>query len=345
MNTTANPSSHAPQKDILITGGGGFLGKAILRLLMERGHALTSFSRGTYPELDAMGVGQWQGDLVDADAVEAACKGRDAVFHVAAKAGVWGSYESYHGPNVVGTQNVINACRTGGVPMLIHTSSPSVVFDGNDMQGADESAPYPERFHSPYPQTKAEAECVVLNAANERLKTIVMRPHLIWGPGDNHLVPRIIARADSLKQVGDGGNRVDTIYIDNAARAHLLAMQALETNPAVSGKVYFISDDAPIGLWEMVNRILEAGGKPPVTKRISPAAAYGIGTLLEWIYRTFHLAGEPRMTRFVARELATSHWFDISAAKRDLGYTAQVSIDDGMRRLKAWLAESVSSSV
>ena len=137
---------------------------------------------------------------------------------------------------------------------------------------------------------------------------------------------------------------MDTIYIDNAARAHVLAMEALENNPAVSGKVYFISDDNPIGLWEMVDRILDAGGKPPLTKKLSPRTAYWIGAVLEWSYRTFGIAGEPRMTRFVARELATSHWFDISAAKRDLGYSAEISIDEGMKRLKTWLTKSASPS-
>ncbi len=212
------------------------------------------------------------------------------------------------------------------------------------MQGVDESVPYPARFHAPYPQTKALAEKAVVAAADGDLKTVVLRPHLIWGPADNHLVPRIIARAGSLRRVGDGSNRVDTIYVDNAARAHVLAMEALENNPALSGRIYFISDDNPIGLWEMVNRILAAGGKPPVTRSLSPTAAYCIGSVLEWAYRTFGLSGEPRMTRFVARELATTHWFDISAAKRDLGYAAEISIDEGMKRLKAWLAESASLS-
>ena len=329
-------------KNILVTGGGGFLGKAIVRQLLAKGHRVVSFSRGTYPDLDALDVRQLSGDIADAGAVKDALRGRDAVFHVAAKAGVWGSLEDYHRPNVIGTRNVITACRSGRVPMLIYTSSPSVVFDGGNMQGVDESVPYPAHYHAPYPQTKALAEQAVVAAADDTLKTVALRPHLIWGPQDNHLVPRIIARAASLRRVGDGGNRVDTIYIDNAARAHLLAMQALEKNPAVSGRVYFISDDNPIGLWEMVDRILAAGGIPPLTKTISPRAAYWIGALMEWAYRTFGIPGEPRMTRFVARELATSHWFDISAAKRDLGYTADISIEEGMKRLRAWLTESAS---
>jgi nucleoside-diphosphate-sugar epimerase len=337
MNSTTRP---IPKK-VLVTGGGGFLGQAIVRQLLAKRHRVSSFSRNTYPELKSLGVIQHTGDIADASALKKAADGKDVVFHVAAKAGVWGTFEAYHRANVIGTQNAIAACRTCRVETLVYTSSPSVVFDGTDMEGVDESVPYPAHYHAPYPQTKALAEQAVLAAADNELRTVSLRPHLIWGPEDNHLVPRILARAESLRQVGNGNNKVDTIYIDNAAHAHVLAMEALEANPAtISGKTYFISDDDPIGLWEMVNRILAAGGKPPVKKKISPVAAYRIGSLLEWVYRTFGLAGEPRMTRFVARELATSHWFDISAAKRDLGYTAKISIDEGMQKLKVWLSRS-----
>ena len=320
------------------------MGKAIVRQLLAKGHRVASFSRGTYPELEALGVAQHTGDLADIEAVKRAVSEKDVVFHTAAKAGVWGRFDAYFHPNVLGTRNVIAACRSLQVRTLVYTSSPSVVFDGTDMQGADESIPYPDHFHAPYPQTKAMAEQAVREAAGTGLQTVILRPHLIWGPEDYHFAPRIIARASSLRQVGDGSNRVDTIYIDSAAHAHVLAMEALEKNPAISGNVYFISDDAPIRLWDMVNRILEAGGKPPVKRKISPAAALRIGSVLEWIYRTFRIKAEPKMTRFVARELATSHWFDISAAKRDLGYAATVTIDEGMQHLKAWLAESALAS-
>ncbi|MGA6924761.1 MAG: NAD-dependent epimerase/dehydratase family protein, partial [Desulfosarcina sp.] len=326
---------HHVSKKVLVTGGGGFLGNAIVRRLLAAGHGVASFSRRTTPDLDAWGVRQFVGDLANAGAVKDAVRGRDAVFHVAAKTGVWGAHEDFYRANVLGTRHVIAACRSCRVPVLVHTSSPSVVFDGTDMCGADESVPYPRRYHAAYPWTKALAEQAVIAAADHGLKTIVLRPHLIWGPRDNHLVPRILARAGQLRRVGDGGNRVDTIYIDNAARGHLQAMQALETNPAVSGRVYFISDDDPIRLWAMVDRILEAGGKPRLTRGMSPQAAYCIGAALEWVYRFFNLSGEPAMTRFVAKELSTSHWFNITAAKRELGYSAEISIDEGMRRLKA----------
>ncbi len=326
-------------KVILVTGGGGFLGGAIVRRLVDEGARVRSFARSRYPVLDAMGVEQIQGDLADPKAVHQAMMQVDLAFHVAAKPGVWGRYEDYHRPNVTGTENVIQACRDRGVDHLVYTSSPSVVFDGRDMAGVDESVPYPDSWEAHYPRTKALAEQMVREAGRQDLKTIALRRHLIWGPGDNHLVPRIIRRARRLRRVGHGRNRVDTIYIDNAADAHLLAAAALLNRPELSGRVYFISQDDPVALWDMVDAILAAADRPPVTRVISAPAARRIGALMEWIYRHLHLPGEPPMTRFVAQELATDHWFDIRAAKDDLGYRPRVSTTEGLQRLKNWLKE------
>ncbi|MEE4609037.1 MAG: NAD-dependent epimerase/dehydratase family protein [Desulfobacteraceae bacterium] len=325
------------RRQVLVTGGSGFLGRAIAARLVARGDRVRTLARRFSPDLQPLGVDQQQGDIADPAAVERACAGMEAVIHTAAKAGVWGPYETYYNPNVRGTQNVIAACRRQQVALLVHTSSPSVVFNGTGMDGVDESAPYPDQFPAPYPETKALAEQAVRAAADPHLRTVCLRPHLIWGPGDPHLAPRILARAGRLRRVGEGANRVDTIYIDNAAEAHLLALDRLAEGPGISGRVYFISQDEPIPLWEMIDRILAAGGKPPVTRSISPKAAYRIGTFCEWLHRTLRLAGEPPMTRFVAAELATSHWFDISAARRDLGYAPEVSIDEGLERLAEWL--------
>lgn len=326
-----------PKRKVLVTGGGGFLGGAIVRLLISEGETVRSFSRRHYSELEALGVEQIQGDLSDIEAVVSACRNVEAVYHVAAKPGVWGRYETFYLPNVVGTENIISACKSCGVQRLIYTSSPSVVFDGTDMEGVDETVPYPSTYHAPYPQTKAVAEYKVLEAAKEGLPAVAIRPHLIWGPGDNHLIPRIIQRAHRLRQVGDGSNLVDTIYIDNAALAHVLAEKKLRSNPELSGRTYFISQDEPIALWEMINRILAAGGMPPVKRRISPGTALAAGSILEVIYKTFKIKAEPPITRFVARELATSHWFNIQAAKSDLGYKPAISTDEGFKRLKEWL--------
>ena len=329
----------SPRK-VLVTGGGGFLGYAIAKLLSERGDSVTSFSRRFYPELELFNIEQIRGDISDKKAVENACKGKEIVFHTAAKPGVWGSYQEYFRTNVEGTVNVIEGCRKHDVSCLVHTSSPSVIFDGKDMVGADESLPYPTVFHAHYPQTKAMAEQHVLKASMTGLKTIILRPHLIWGPRDNHLVPRIIKKAKRLRIVGNGKNMVDTVYIDNAAHAHLLAADALEKNNALSGKIYFISQGKPVPLWEMVNNFLKAGGLPPVTRTIDPRIAVLAGTCLEFLYGLLNIKSEPPMTKFVAKELATSHWFDITAAKRDLGYAPIVSIEEGLGRLEEWLKNS-----
>jgi len=326
----------------LVTGGGGFLGGVIVRMLRERGDEVRSFSRAAYPALAAQGVEQVQGDLSDRVAVIAAAKGCDICFHVAAKAGIWGAYDSFYRANVTGSANILEACRANGIGRLVYTSSPSVVFDGGDVQGGDESIPYPARYEAAYPKTKALAEQMVLAANSPALATVALRPHLIWGPGDNHLVPRILAkgRAGRLRRIGGRPNLVDTVYVDNAARAHLQAGDRLTAGSPLAGKAYFISNGQPIPLWEMVNRILAAADLPPVTRSISPKLAYTIGCICEGIWGILRLSSEPPMTRFVAHELASAHWFDISAARRDLGYDPEISIDEGLLRLREWLLPS-----
>jgi nucleoside-diphosphate-sugar epimerase len=326
----------------LVTGGGGFLGGVILRMLRERGDEVCSFSRADYPALATLGVEQFRGDLGDKLAVIEAAKSCDIVFHVAAKAGIWGSYADFYQANVTGTENILEACRANGIKKLIYTSSPSVVFDGGDVEGGDESIPYPSSYEAHYPATKALAEKLVLAANSPQLATVALRPHLIWGPGDNHLVPRIVAkgRAGKLRKIGERPNLVDTVYVDNAARAHLQAADRLAPGSPPAGKAYFISNGQPIPLWEIVNRILAAADIPPVTRSISPRLAYTVGCLCEGAWGMLRLSGEPPMTRFVAHELASAHWFDISAARRDLGYQPEVSIDDGLVRLRQWLHRS-----
>ena len=322
----------------LVTGGGGFLGGAIVERLLEAGHATRVFARGDYPELTRQGVELVRGDLVDAAAVAGACAGCEVVFHVAARPGIWGSYKTFYEPNVHGTENVLAGCRKHNVPRLVYTSSPSVVFGGGEMVGVDESVSYPPHFHSHYSETKALAEQKVLAANGDQLQTLALRPHLIWGPRDNHIVPRLVAgaRAGQLRQVGDGTNKVDSTYIYNAADAHVLAAEALAHNSAAAGRAYFISNGEPWPLWDLINRIIGAAGLGPVEKRISHRAARTVGGVLEFVHRLLLLKAEPRMTRFVADELATSHWFDISAARDELGYRPRISIEAGLRRLEEW---------
>ncbi len=323
----------------LVTGGGGFLGLAIVRALVARGDTVRSFSRAHYPALQALGVEQQRGDIADAGAVSVAVQGCDVVFHVAAKPGIWGAYEEYHLANVTGTANVIAACRAQGVRRLVYTSSPSVVFDGRDMEGVDESVPYPAHYEAHYPHTKAQAERLVRAANDAHLATVSLRPHLIWGPGDNHLLPRMVARARAgqLRRIGSRPNLIDTVYVDNAADAHLLAADRLAPGSAVAGKVYFISQGEPVPMWEMVNRLLQAAEAPPVTRAVPVWLALLLARGFEAAHRWLKKPGEPRLTRFVVREMSTAHWFDLTAARRDLAYVPRVSIAEGMTRLRASL--------
>lgn len=327
---------------VLVTGGGGFLGGAICALLRERDAEVRSLQRGHYASLDALGVEEIRGDLADPKIVAKAIRGCDAVMHVAAKAGVWGRYAEYHAANVLGTRNVLEACRAQGVRRLVYTSTPSVTFHGEDEEGIDERAPYAGEYLCHYARTKAEAEQLVLAANGMDVATVALRPHLIWGPGDNHLVPRILERArrGKLKLVGDGGKLVDCTYIDNAAHAHLCALDRLAPGAPCSGKAYYISNGEPLPMREIINKILAAGGLPAVAKSVPPGMAYAAGAVLEAVYGVLRKAEEPIMTRFVARQLSTAHWFDIGASKRDLGYTPHVSIDEGMERLRIALNTS-----
>lgn len=323
----------------LVTGGGGFLGGAIVRMLRERGDQVRCFSRGAHPAMARLGAEQIRGDLSQREQLIQAAAGCDIVFHVAAKAGIWGSYDDFYSANVTGTVNVLAACRANEISRLVYTGSPSVVFDGQDVEGGDESLPYPPHYDAHYPKTKALAEQIVLDANSPDLATVSLRPHLIWGPGDNHLVPRIVAkgRAGKLRRVGTRPCLVDTVYVDNAAHAHLLAADRLVPGANIAGKAYFISNGEPLPLWEMVNRILAAAGLPPEHRSISPKVAYAAGVICEGLWNLLRLPGEPPMTRFVAKELATAHWFNINAARRDLGYQPQVSTREGLLRLRQWL--------
>jgi nucleoside-diphosphate-sugar epimerase len=328
-------------KQALVTGGGGFLGSRIVRMLLDKGITVRSLQRSDSPDLKKLGVEIIRGDISDRDTVINAAEGCDVIFHVAAKAGVWGDYDDYYQCNVSGTKNIIDACKAHNIHKLIYTSSPSIVFAGEDEEKINESTPYAEHFLTAYQKTKALAEQMVLEANNETLATVALRPHLIWGTGDPHLAPRIIERAKAgrLRLVGKQNNLVDSTYVDNAALAHLLAAEVLESNSKCSGKAYFISNDEPLPMKELINKILAAANLPPVTKTIPTQLAYTMGIMMEFVYKIFNLKDEPIMTRFIARQLSCAHWYDLTAAKNDLGYQAKVTIDEGMERLKASLNE------
>jgi nucleoside-diphosphate-sugar epimerase len=331
---------------VLVTGGAGFLGLYVTEQLAARGDAVRVFCRGKYSELDKLGVEQLQGDLRDAGAVRRACDGVEAVFHVAAVAGIWGPWTFYHGINTEGTLNVIEACRAAHVPKLVYTSSPSVIYDGAPHENVDETYPYPRHFLCHYPHSKALAERAVLAGNRNGLSTVSLRPHLIWGPRDNHLIPRLIERAKSgrLRRVGDGTNLISMSYVENVAAAHLQAADALGSGSRVAGQAYFINEPEPVNLWDWINQLLRQAGLPEVRKSVSAKVARRAGAVIESAYRAFGVKSEPPMTRFLASQLSGSHYYDTSKARRDFGYAPAISVEEGMHRLEPELRKLASMS-
>ncbi|MEM7152972.1 MAG: NAD-dependent epimerase/dehydratase family protein [Myxococcota bacterium] len=325
---------------ILVTGAGGFLGRSITRALLDRGLSVRSFCRGDYPWMSEAGVEIVRGDVGDAEAVSKAVEGCEAVFHTAARIDIWGPYDDFFRTNTLGTRHVIEACQTHGVGKLVYTSTPSVVHGGDAVSGVDESAPYPDHFEAHYPATKAIAEREVLAANSDTLATVAIRPHLVWGPGDTSMMPRVIAKARTgrVRNIGEP-QKIDTVYIDNAVDAHLAAYDRLEPGSAAAGKAYFITQGEPMPGPAFLDDLLGAAGLPPVSKSISVGKARAAATVIEWIWRTFGIEREPPVTRFVVSQLSTAHWYDISAARRDLGYDPRVSYAEGMERLRAWVRE------
>lgn len=328
---------------VLVTGGTGFLGSHLVERLLAEGRRVAVVSRSARPELEKRGVRVVVGALHEAATCAEAARGAGTVFHVAARVGVWGEYDDFFRDNVLATRALLRAAQEAGVTRFVHTSTPSVVYNGLDLAGADESLPLTRNCPSPYPLTKAIAEGEALAFSTERFRVCALRPHLIWGVGDPHLVPRILARARAgrLRIVGAGKNLVDMVHVRNAVDAQILAERALGAPDAApgpaAGRAYFITNGEPVNLWDWVNDLLRALGEAPATRCVSLPAARGLGALCEALWRVLPLKGEPPMTRFVAAELAKDHWFSIEAARRDLGYAPRVSMKDGTAELVAAL--------
>ena len=329
---------------VLVTGGGGFLGSAVCRLLLRRGHEPVAYQRSPAAAIAAAGATVHCGDICDRRTLAAAAQGCDAVIHTAGKAGVWGDAAEYHRVNVDGTRAVIAACREAGITILVHASSPSIVHAGKDIEHGNESLPVPTHFLAPYPASKARAEILALAANGRGIRTTALRPHLIWGPGDPHILPRLMARVRRGRLLLPGANcRVDTVYVDNAAEAHVDALMNLAGAATAAGRAYFVSNGEPVPQREIIGHLLLAAG---IEARIVPVPgvlARVAGAVCETTWRTLRLRSEPPITRFTASQLSTAHWFDITAAQRDFGYRPRISIAEGLERLRAFSAGGPSA--
>lgn len=323
---------------VLVTGGGGFLGTELCKQLVQDGHQVLSLQRSFSKTLENLGIEQIQLDLSckeDVDRILVNVDGINAVFHTAAKAGIWGSYNSYYTANVVATENLVAWIKSKKIPYLIYTSTPSVIFGKDSIENADESLAYPESHLTHYGTTKAQSEKFVLSLQNPELQVISLRPHLIFGKGDPHLVPRILDRAQKgrLVQVGNGQNLVDVIHVTNAAYAHICALNYLCEEKNNGGKAYFIGQERPVPLWWFIGKVLSLKNVPGFNKTLPLSVAFGLGFCLEILFKWIPVLGEPPMTRFLAMQLGTSHYFNQSAAIHDLAYRPKISIEDGLRAL------------
>lgn len=320
---------------VLVTGGGGFLGSAVCRLLAQSGFQPVAFQRSDANHLSACGARVVRGDITDASQVAAAMRGCEAVVHTAGKAGIWGAAQDYWRVNADGTDNVIRACLEQGVRYLVHTSSPSIVHAGGDIDGADESLPIATHFTAPYPASKAEAERRVIAANGTGLRTTALRPHLIWGPGDPHILPRLAAKVRRGRLALPAPDKpVDTTYVDNAALAHLRALQELTGAGRCAGKAYFVTNNEPLPQGEIIRRLLAAMGIEVRIRAVPLPIARAAGAVCEFAWRALRLSSEPPVTRFSVEQLATAHWFDTRAAERDFGYRPTITIEQGLQRLR-----------
>lgn len=324
---------------VLVTGGGGFVGSAIVRSLAKLDCQVLVAGRNRYPHVEKFGATCLQGDISNRDFTMQICDGIDTVFHTAAKAGIWGKWQEYRDTNIIGTKNIVDSCRAHGVENLIYTSTPSVVFANRDIISGDESLPYAEKYLCHYSKSKVVAEKYVLKNNCNELRSCAIRPHLVWGPGDPHLVPRLLekGRKGELKIVGSGNNLVDISYIDNVVHAHLLAAKNLEESGESAGNAYFIGQESPVKLWSWINTLYRDMGIPPITKKVPFQVAYIVGVFLELIYTLQRNQNEPKMTRFLAEQLARSHCFSHDRAYKDFGYMPVVTLDEGQKRLLQWL--------
>jgi 2-alkyl-3-oxoalkanoate reductase len=315
---------------VLVTGASGMLGRAAATALADRGDEVTVLQRrpAGLPGREVLG------DVADPAVVARAVAGQDAVLHLAAKVDVTGRWAEYLRANVTGTRTVVDACRAAGVGRLVHVSSPSVAHGGAALVGVGAGPADPERARGHYSRSKAAAERLALAADAAGLAVLVVRPHLVWGPGDTQLVARIVerARAGRLPVIGSGAALVDTTYVDNAADALVAAVDACGP---VHGEALVVSNGEPRPVAEVIARLCRAAGVPAPRRRVPFPVAWAAGAAVEAVWAATQRRDTPPLTRFLAEQLATAHWFDQRRTREALGWSPRTSLDEGFARLAA----------
>jgi len=320
---------------ILVTGASGMLGRATVRALSAGGHDVTVLQRRP----SGLEVREVRGDVADPDVVRGAARGQDAVVHLAAKVDVVGRWADYERTNVQGTRAVVEACRSAGTGRLVYVSSPSVAHAGQPLVGASAGPADPARARGPYSRSKALAEQLALGADGPDLAVLAVRPHLVWGPGDTQLVARLVARAEArrLPVLGSGAALIDTTYVDNAVDALVAAVD--RCGPA-HGEAVVVSNGEPRPVAEILARVCRAAGLPGPSRRVPAPVGRLAGAVLDRVWATTGWQDTPPITRFLAEQLTTAHWFDQRRTREMLRWSPAVGLDEGFRRLAASYAEA-----
>ena len=321
---------------VLVTGAGSLLARRTVEALLARGDEVVCLQRRR-AEIDTEQV---LADVRNAAAVAAAAAGCDAIIHAAAKVGVVGSWDEYRSINVDGTDAVIAAARKHGIGKFVHVSTPSVAHEGHSIVGGGADAPVTGRRNAWYPESKAIAEQHAIAAASSSLAVVAIRPHLVWGPADTQLVGRIVdrARAGRLALVGNGAALIDTTYIDCAALALVAAVDAVDPQARCNGRAYVIANGEPRPIRELVLGICAAAGVDTRPREVPRRLALVAGSAVERVWRLSRAQSEPPLTRFLAQQLGTAHWFDPRPAREDLDWRPTVTIDAGLAALAGWYA-------
>ena len=319
---------------VLVTGASGLLGRTTAGLLLRRGDDVTVLQRRGA----GLSCAEVLGSVTDEDAVTRAVRGQDAVLHLAAKVDVVGRPEEYEHTNVRGTATLVSAARDAGVSRFVQVSSPSVAHAGRPLCGAGAEPADPGRARGHYARTKAAAELIALGADSPGFPVLAVRPHLVWGPGDTQLVARLVARARAgrLPVLGSGAALIDTTYVDDAAAALVAAVDAC--GPSAHGEPLVVSGGDPRPVAEVFDRLCRAAGVPPPRRHVPVPLALAAGSAVDLLWAASRRTGTPPITRFLAEQLTTAHWFDQRRTRSVLRWSPAVGLEDGFERLAAWYA-------